>query len=606
MKNCKNNKYKFDWRIGKINNIVKYKSAKQMNKLKTGLLLVITVFMVNMVNAQSLEDGKKLMYYEKYISAKAVFQKLLSANPSDADAAYWLGQAMIGSEDNKDIEGAKQVYRKALEANTSSGLLLAGMGHIELLEGKTQDARNHFETAISLSGGKSVPVLNAIGFANADYNSKQGDAGYAIEKLKLAIAIKGMKDPDVYVNLGDAYRKFADGGSAQQSYEAALGLNPGYARAKYRIGRIYQTQGTAQEDIFMKYYNEAISLDPNYTPVYMTLHQYFYETNVGKSAEYLEKYLNAKGADEPNACFLRTQIIYAQGLFQQAMAKADECIAAGGANPYPNLYGIKAFAAYKTGDSVTAKTSFDLYFEKQVPSKIGPKDYKTYAEVLLKFPGNEALAGTFIDKAVESDSTEAGKVALLKSMASSFELQKRYKEAGDWYKRILSVKKNLSKTDIYNAGYSYFRSGNFQPAIEVFSLYSQKFPDDIFGYYMCGKSNWGIDTLMVQSMANACFEKAIQVGEANPDKSKITAQLIGSYKYMIAYSVNVKKDKTAALAYCDKILLLDPADQETITNKDVIGKMNMNPAPTPKVAPPKPATPAKPTSGKTTGTPKKK
>ena len=52
MKNCKNIKYEFNWRIGKINNIVKYKSAKQMNKLKNGLLLVITVFIVNMVNAQ--------------------------------------------------------------------------------------------------------------------------------------------------------------------------------------------------------------------------------------------------------------------------------------------------------------------------------------------------------------------------------------------------------------------------------------------------------------------------------------------------------------------------------------------------------------------------
>jgi tetratricopeptide (TPR) repeat protein len=554
-----------------------------MKKVKSGLLLMIMVMFANMVWSQTIDDGRKFLYYQKYTSAKNVFQKLVSTNPADADAVYWLGQTLIAPDEDKDITSAKALYQTALALNSNSALLIAGMGHIELLEGKTQDARNRFETAISLSGGKNVAVLNAVGFANADFLSKYGDAGYAIEKLKLATAIKGMKDPDVYVNLGDAYRKLADGGNAQTAYESALAMSPGYARAKYRIGRIYQTQGTAQEDIYMKYYNDVIAMDPNYTPVYWTLYQYFYETNVGKSAEYLEKYLTAKGSDEPNACFLRTQIIYAQGHYAEAIAKANECIAAGGVSPYPNLYGIKAFAAYKTGDSVTAKTSFDLYFEKQKPLKIGPNDYKTYALVLLKFPGNEALAGTFIDKAVEADSTEAGKVALLKSMATNFDAQKRYKEAGDWYKRILSIKMNPSKTDLYNAGYSYFRSGNFQPSADVFNLYTQKYPDDIFGYYMVGKSYWGIDTLMVQSLANPAFEKAIQVGEAYPDKSKIIAQLMGSYKYMIAYTVNIKKDKAGALAFCDKALLVDPTDQETITNKDVISKMNMN-APPPRTS----------------------
>lgn len=553
----------------------------KMKRVKTGLLFMSVLMMSNMVKAQTLEDGRKYLYYEKYLSAKNVFQKLVSANPGDADAVYWLGQTLIAPDEDKDIAGAKALYQTSLALNSNSALLTAGMGHIELLEGRTQDARNRFETAISLSGGKNISVLNAVGFANADFDSKNGDAGYAIEKLKQAVAIKGMKDPDVYVNLGDAYRKMADGGNAQLSYEAALGVKPDYARAKYRIGRIYQTQGTTQEDIYMRYYNETIAMDPNYTPVYWTLHQYFYETNVSRSGEYLEKYLAAKGTDEPNACFLRAQMKYAEGKFQDAIQRSDECIANGGANPYPNLYGIKAYAYYRMGDSANSKLAFDQYFLKQKPAKIGPSDYKTYAEVLLKFPGNESLAGTFIDKAVELDSTEAGKVALLKSVASSYEKQKKFTDAAGWYRKIFNYKKNISKTDFYNSGYNYFRSGAFQQSAEVFTLYTQKYPDDIFGYYMVGKSNWGIDTTMAMSLANPSFEKAIQVGEAYPDKSKIVAQLVGSYKYMIAYLANVKKDKPGALAMCDKAMLVDPADQELIQYKDVISKMNMN-APPPK------------------------
>ncbi len=547
-----------------------------MKKIKFTLFLLSAILAVNFSKAQGIEEGKRFLYYEKYISAKNVFQQLLGSNPNNVEAAYWLGQTLIAPTEDKDIAGAKEVYRKALEANSNNPLLIAGMGHIELLEGKTQDARSRFETAISLSQGKNIAVLNAVGFANGDFDSKMGDAGYAVEKLKLATTLKGFKDVEVLATLGDAYRKLGDGGNAQRTYESALAIDPKYARAQYRIGRIYQSQGESQRDIFLRYYDQTIAMDPNYTPVYWTLHQFFYETDVVKSAQYLDKYLVAKGSDELNACFLKAQMKFAQGLFAEAITASESCIAAG-PNPYPNLYGLIAYSAYKLGDSVRAKSAFDLYFQKQKPEKMGPRDYSTYAEVLLKFPGNEVLAGTYIDKAVLADSTEAGKVALLKSVALSYEKRNMYNEAADWYKKVLTVKKTPSKTDIYNAGYGYYRVSNFPPAIETFNLYTQKFPDDIFGYYMMGKSFWGIDTVMAVGLANSSFEKAIQVGEAYADKSKIIPHLMGSYKYMIAFAANILKDRDLALSYCDKALLVDPTDAEVLANKEVIAKMPAKP-----------------------------
>lgn len=555
-----------------------------MNKIKASVFFLVAVLAVNFTTAQSIDEGKKFLYYERYTSAKNVFQQLVNANPANTDAAYWLGQSMLRPE-VKDIAGAKEVYRKALEANSNSALLIAGMGHVELLEGKTQDARNRFETAISLSKAKDIAVLNAIGFANADFDSKLGDANYAIEKLKLATTIKGFKDPDVYTNLGDAYRKFADGGNALQAYQAALAIDSKYARAAYRIGRIYQTQGASNADIMMQYYNQAIALDANYTPVYYTLFQYNYEINVPKSAEYLDKYLAAMGSDAADqACYLQSSLLYAQGLFQQAMDKAGNCINAEGNNVNVRLYGLVALAANRLGDSLKAKTSFETYFAKQKPELIGVGEKRIYVETLLKFPGNEAQAGTYIDQIFATDTSEVNKVALLKPIAQSFEARKMYKEAGDWYKKILDIKKMPTKTDLYNAGYSYYRSGNFTLSNDVFcNSYATKYPEDIFGYYMCGKGNWGIDTVMAQGLANPHFEKAIQVGEAYTDKSKIIPQLVGSYKYMIAYYANIKKDKAIALSYTEKALLVDPSDQELIANKAAIEKMSNTPPPPPRV-----------------------
>ena len=551
-----------------------------MKKIKTGVLLLSALLAVQFSFAQSIDEGRSFLYYEKYISAKNVFQKLVDANPNNVDAVYWLGQTMLATED-KDIAGAKALYQKTLAANSSSALLIAGMGHIALLEGNTADARSRFETAISLSGGKNVGVLNAVGFANGDFSSKFGEGAYGVEKLKQAVDLKGGKDPDVYSNLGDAYRKLADGGNAQLAYEAALALRPNYARAKYRIGRIYQTQGFSQEEIYMRYYNEAMTMDPNYTPVYFTLHQYFYETNVGRSATYLEKYLNAKGADEPNACFLRAQITFAQGLYQQTITKANECIAAGGANPYPNLFGLIAYSYNALGDSVNAKSSFDMYFQKQKPAKIGPKDYSTYSKILLKFPGNETLAGTYIDKAVELDSTEAGKVALLKSVAVSYEAQKLYKNAADWYKKILNIKSAPSKVDLYNAGYNYNKGMEFQQSIDIFNTYIQKFPDESFGYYLNAKNEIKLDSLDASNRGLTNYLKIVNMTDQIKDKPGEKDRIKSSLRYLIEFYANVKRNKDSSIYFTDRGINLDPADSDFVSMKKQISSMSFKPLPPP-------------------------
>ena len=567
-----------------------------MKKIKTGILFVAAMFFANMIFAQSIDDGKSFMYYERYKSAKDVFQKLLTANPTNEEAAYWLGQAYIAPDDRtpKDIADAKALYQSKLTANPNSPLLIVGMGHIELIEGKKQDARNRFETAISLSQGKSIPVLNAIGFANGNPDSKNGDAAYAIEKLKQATAVKKFNDPDVYANLGDAYRKFADGSNAIQAYAMALTLNPKYARAVYRTGKVYQTQGALQEPIYMKYFDDAIAMDPKYAPAYYNLFNYYYETNVPKASEYLDKWL-ANSDDDPKACFYKASLKYAQGLFNDAITKADECITAGGSTPYPNLFGLKAYSYNRLKDSTNAKAMFEEYFRRQAPEKIGGGDYSTYATVLLKFIGNEAKAGELIEKAVLLDSIVSNKVSFLKSIALVYDNQKNYLEAAKWYSRILDVKKEYTKTDLYNAGYGYFRANAFDSSIRIFNKYTDKFPDDIFGYYMIGKANAGIDSTGVLSLAVPSYMKAVQIGEAAPDKEKVKNQLIGAYKYFIEYYYNVKKRQDSALIYVDKAIALDSTDTQLITNREFISKNDPNAPPKkqPATKPNAPATPKK-------------
>jgi tetratricopeptide (TPR) repeat protein len=537
-------------------------------KITTGIFFLTAILFAGTTMAQSIDDGKKFMYYERFKSAKAVFEKLIGVNPNDEEAIYYLGQAEIGLE---NWGAAKSLYQARLAASPNSPLVLAGMGHVELLGGKTQDARNRFETAISLSQGKSIPVLNAVGYANGNPESKNGDAAYAIEKLKQATQVKKFKDPEVYTNLGDAYRKFADGGNAVLSYQAALGLDPNYVRALFRTGKVYQTQGVAQEPIYLKYYEDALAKDPKYAPVYENYYVYFYESNVSKSAEYLEKWLQ-NADDDPKACNYRASMKYAQGFFTEAIDKADECIVAQGANPYINLFKIKAFAYNRLNDSVNAKTSFEEYFKRQNPDKIQGGDYSAFSALLLRFPGNETKVGELVDKAVQYDSIESNKVNYLKSLAQAYDGQKKYKEAGGWYSKVLSVKKNLTKTDLYNAGYSYYRIGLFDSSNKIFTKYAELYPDDAFGYFMIGNANAVVDSTSEKGLAGPYYKKVIEIAEADITKPQAKARALTAYRYFIGYEYNINKDQAAALAYVEKALLLEPADAQLLNFKEVISK----------------------------------
>lgn len=170
-------KYLFNIKVVLIN----LQTQKNHDMKKLTLILILIIVACKGLFAQSVEQGKRFLYYERHISAKDQLQKVLASNPNNIDAVYWMGQTLL---EEKDSLAAKDMYQKALSTNGNAPLLLVGMGQIELMENKTNDARQRFETAISLTKGRDINVINAIAKANVD--AHYGDANYAIEKLNAA------------------------------------------------------------------------------------------------------------------------------------------------------------------------------------------------------------------------------------------------------------------------------------------------------------------------------------------------------------------------------------------------------------------------------------
>lgn len=538
-----------------------------MTKIKIGIVAVI-MLVSNLVFAQSLDDARKLIDYQRYATAVETLEKMVAASPANADAQYWLGQAFIEWE---KADKAKEVYHKALEANGSSPILLVGMGHVELLEGKKNEARQRFETAISLTKAKDVNVLNAVGKANAD---KNGDFDYGIEKLNQATAVKGFKEPDVYVNLGDIYRKKGDGGNAVKSYQNALTVDPKYAVASYRIGKIYLTQGRDQEETFTKLFNDAIAADPKFGPAYYDLYVYFFNRDVYKAKNFFNQY--KENADKgPALDYEEASLSYASGEFKDAISKADALIQKYGQSVDPRVFRLKGYSYNKLADSVNALQNLEQYFAKVNADQIITDNWVVAAELSSKVPGKTADFDKYVRNAMASDTSVKGKVTVARKAVDIFKKAGNQPKVAEWSMAVMQVSPNPTKTDIYNAGFENYRSGQYLVADSIFKIYKSKYPDEIFGYLWSFRSLSAVDTSMKQGLAIPDAMKLIEIAEL--DKVKNKNILISTYGFMASYFTNEKKDFAGALGYIEKILVVDPTNADALKYRDVLQKAASKP-----------------------------
>jgi len=543
--------------------------------MKRVLSLVTTLVIgTNLLYAQSVEQGRKFLYYDRTQSAKETFKKILAGNPNNIDAVYWLGQTQLKE---RDTTGAKAVYQMALGTNGNAPLLLAGMGQLELMEGKKDDARQRFETAINLTKGKDVNVLNAVALANVA--AKDGDAQYALDKLNQATQIKGFKDPNTFIIMGDAYRKMVDGGNAVTSYQKALTLDPKNAEAKNKIGKIYLTQNNP--DYFLPAFEESITLDPAYAPTYYELFYYWYFRDVNKAGQYLDKYI-ANTDQGPNIEYLKTDYTYAKGDFAGAKTNAQNLINQYGDKVNPRMYRMIAYTSDTLGDAAAAKQAMTTYIAKAPKEDVLPADYVELAKINSKIPGSEAEAFASYQTAIAMDTSSVNKVKYIQQAAALAKKQGNRKEEANWLGMAYQMDKNPSQTDLYNWGMAHYQAANYVTADSIFcTVYQSKYPDQIYGYLWCARSKQAQDTTMEQGLAVDAY-KTLADKALTLDSGKFKSQSIAANFYLVQYYNDIKKDKDAALTHLDKVLEVDPTNADALRVKEILSKPQKQPASKPK------------------------
>ncbi len=549
-----------------------------MKMRKIGLFVMAALMAGQTLMAQSLGDGLKFFYYDRWTSAKNVFEKLVTANPADADATYWLGQVLI--KKNK-IGDAKALYQKALQASPNAALLMVGMGQITMLEGGSVDlAKNQFEAALNLTKnkkGNDPKILMAVGRANAFGESKIGDQAYAITKLQEASALLPL-DAEPLDLMGTCYLKQSagDGGNAVTKWMEAKTRNPQYARAEYRIGKVYLSQNNTE--IFLQKFNNAITMDPTFAPAYLELFDYYKYRDVNKAKDYLDKYL----ANTDESCetkFFNAEYRFRAGKYQESLDLAKAMEASCGAE-FPRLNLLFAFDYDRLGDTVTSKASMDKYIAKEDPSKIVTESYLFASKVYSRF--GDSTAFVMFDRAVMYDTSAKNKLVIVDSASRTAARMGNQKMQQKYLLQKLSMKKEPSAYDFYVVANLSKQMKEYVMADTLYAQYAAKFPADLVPLRQRVSIAELQDTTMANGLALPHWLRLYDAYMVHPDKmTKYVPNIVELCAKIAAYKYNIQKNKTEAVQWFDKGLEVDPTNQQLKQYKDALSK----PAPTPKTQP---------------------
>jgi tetratricopeptide (TPR) repeat protein len=536
------------------NNKKQQQKNRHMKKLTTLFLAVL--FAGKLLFAQSVDEARKNLYYGRPAAAIASLNKVIAANPKNAEAIYWLGQAYLNN--NNDIAGAQKVYQDALNSGVNDPWIWVGMGHVELLQGKKDAARQRFEAAITATTQRkkeNPDILDAIGRANADGPATAGDPAYAIEKLKRAAELKP-NDPDIQVNLGINYLKLGSdqGGNAYEAFTRANTIDPKYALANFRLGRIFESQGNV--DKFQEYYNAAVKADPTYAPAYLQLYNYYANRDVNKAKGYLQSYI----ANTPPDCTTRyffADYLFRAGQYKESLDSA-KAMATGMCSNYPRLKVLYAYDYDRLGDSLQAKQNIESFLSSAPASAIQGSDYELAGKIFLKFPGSESQAVGYLEKAMTSDTVAANRVGYINSIIDMLGKANQPAEQVKWYRRLKALTPELSNRDMYLFADAAIKAKEFSTADSVSRMYIAKYPDQEYGYFLLARGAKEADADSTKGSAFPAVQEYITFLSKDPTKnaSKIKSQ----YYYMASVSADKMKDYAKALEIVKQIQTLDPND----------------------------------------------
>lgn len=533
-----------------------------MKKIQSLLLLF---FFMN-ADAQTLDDSKQLLYYQKYNTAEQALHGYLQQHPSDAEAWFLLTKAYI-MEDRP--EAAIDTLAMAPADIMGEPYLLVARAASPLSRNRMDSSRILIEQAVDKTKGKNPDILAAA--AEMQIMMGGDDMSYAIELLEKAIK-RDKNNANLYVLLGRSYRKMHNGSEAFTAYRKAIEKDKRLAEPYYLLGSIFLSQ--KNDDLYVDYFNQAIAADQNYGPAYYQLYQYYVynKPDPGKAMQFFKDYESHSERSIAHD-YAETDLLYLNHNYQGAIEGATKLVESQGKKVQPRLYKLLAYSSAELKDTSDAIKYMNQYFVNEQDSNFIAKDFETMASLYASQQGGADSAISFFQRAVAISKDSVALFKYYKNLAADAAARKDYEAQSKWLGMYFNGNEAVSNVDIFNWGVAAYRSADYQMADSVFGIYTVKYPEQGFGYYWRARSNAALDTAMTEGLAIPYYQKLIEMKPVDSLESTEKKWVVEALGYLAAYETNTQKDYKAALDYFEQILAIDPQNSRV---QDYIGILQNN------------------------------
>ncbi|MES2779458.1 MAG: tetratricopeptide repeat protein [Bacteroidota bacterium] len=526
-----------------------------MKKLSVVVLMAVSSIAAF---AQTITDGLQALDFEQYEKARGIFTTLTQQEPAVGANYYYLGQAQWNLYKENE---ARVAYTAGIAADPTNPMNYAGLGELALENEKTDEAKAHFDKALSFSrtkDGRYKDINALIYVANAMISAETKLVDDAIKLVDAALEID-KKNYNALITAGDVYLEKNEGGKAATMYENAISLQKNNPKAYTRVSgiwlRVKNAEATKTE------LDRALAIDPNYAPALKNLAEFYSQSKqYEKAKETFQKYLqNSEPSNANKARFAR--ILFRSKEYGEALTVITDLQQTDKSDLY--LFRLSGYSYYEVGIETKDTTKFrsgidalEFFMANIDVKKILSNDYEYLGKLYSKVKGKDSLAVLNIAKAIEMDPS---KIELYKDAATIYNNIRKFDMAVTALENYMSKASKTTVADYFLLGKAAFFAKQYPKADTAFAKVNEMKPDYAEAYYYRASAVATLDPDFKTPIAKDLWEKYLSLTEATPDKYK--KNIIGTYSNLATYYIQTD-NQAKAKEYYTKVLAMDPENKE--------------------------------------------
>jgi Tfp pilus assembly protein PilF len=546
-----------------------------MNKFKIFGIILLATFTTS--KAQEIDQVKKVIDAEQFEKAKGILKSLIQTKPNNGKAYFLLGNIYLTQ---KIADSAKIYFQKGLTVSEDAKYNYIGLGQMDLDDNNLISAQNNFNLATKDAKKKEVEPF--IFVAKAYMNADKPDYTAALNNLNKA-KTNNPSDSQLLLTLGDAYYGDKKQNESYVSYRDAFAADPTLIRAKMQLGVLLKGARAFTEAV--KAYDNVVSTNPEYGPVYRELAETYYlwgfnepknnKEYIQKALDYYEIYMKLTDYSLTSRMRHADFLVLAKD-YKALEMEANKMKELDKVNP--RIFRYLGYSSYENGNTDSAISALETFISTPT-NKIIARDYMYLGLAKLR-KANNLETKTFdqvvfdagvsnLKKAVEMEITMTND---LSEIGKKFYEQKLFKQAAAIYEiAVTNVNSKNYVLDNFYLGNSLYYNNTKKDVVKPNPEELQK-ADVAFGNVITASPTTQ-DAYIFRARANNLLENdemiikyyqqyidvVTEKGAEELAKPTVRTKFIESYNAIAAAFANT--DKVKAKEYFNKTLTLDATNE---------------------------------------------